>query len=435
MPIDYPNEAALGSSASQGLPAFAGPQYDKIVEMIDAINNGGGGVTDITYVDLLALYNAGTMVVGFYNITDRGDAGIVIQAISASELALNATGIFLNPDFQSAGDYSGVVGQTGVAYTSTQGVWNLAGEAGYTNGMVCFYDGFHYQVTDDALFDGLSPDGTNGYTKLLRATSNVGYIKEADYLEYDFVLDTYVCRKDKRANIIYGHGSIDAFQWGNDVVTDNKIFGILFFINATLIGCVGNIINKDVGISNLELITNQEFNGNIISNNGSPSLTIGLSTNIGKLNNCIIDCLGNINGLGVSFSGTAGQSLVGKKSTFVVDYDLLGLTTLDLNVAGNAKNIVGIARLQRSASSGTISLDTFLNFPNDVPIRFQFYNGGGTSITTLTIVHGTGANNPHCAGGVDAVLTPANGDWIEFTKKLQQGGSDYRIYQTGGETY
>lgn len=38
-------------------------------------------------------------------------------------------------------------------------------------------------------------------------------------------------------------------------------------------------------------------------------------------------------------------------------------------------------------------------------------------------------------GGVDAVLTPANGDWIEFTKKLQQGGSDYRIYQTGGETY
>ena len=41
-------------------------------------------------------------------------------------------------------------------------------------------------------------------------------------------------------------------------------------------------------------------------------------------------------------------------------------------------------------------------------------------------MHGVGANQPRCVGGVNKVLDVAKGDWIEFTKD----GAGV-IYQTG----
>ncbi len=82
------------------------------------------GQIDISYADLLALYNAGGMSIGFYRIIDRADNGIIIEAVTSSSLSLNGTAINLNPDFQIVGNYSGVVDVSGsLPYTTTRGVW------------------------------------------------------------------------------------------------------------------------------------------------------------------------------------------------------------------------------------------------------------------------------------------------------------------------
>lgn len=91
--IDYPKKAALGAS-SQGIAAFPGPQYDKIVEIIDALNNGSGsglpygndvGVADAYQV---AIPNA-TLTAGYTFEVNIGN-----NNTGASTLQVNALGLY-----------------------------------------------------------------------------------------------------------------------------------------------------------------------------------------------------------------------------------------------------------------------------------------------------------------------------------------------------
>jgi len=215
-------------------------------------------LVEITWNDLRALRNTNTLVPGvFYKITDRADAGIIIQATGINTLSLNGIGLFLNPDFQDLGDYSGLL----TPKENNKGVWFLAGQSGggaFTKSDTVFWNGLMYQVIDDSMFDTNSPDvNTDAYQVLTKSITN-GYILEADTVMYDFDSDTFIERKDKLGNVICGSGV--NFQWGNNAVSNN----IDPFENFICINQRGNI-NENICYSASSVTFSELYNGSVIN--------------------------------------------------------------------------------------------------------------------------------------------------------------------------
>mgnify|MGYP003402862598 CR=1 FL=1 len=390
-------------------------------------SSGGSGSltpTNITHAALQLLYLAGTMTPGFYKITDKADAGIILEAITSSRLSLNGTGLFLNPDFQSQGNYSGVVGLTGVAYTTTLGVWAAAAEPGYANGRVVFYGGFHYQVVNTASFDGNSPDpGVNGYDLLPMAEANMGYILDADYVEYDLINDVILLRADSRGNRIK---SENLFQWGNNAVRKNIAIGEMYNVNSLAAACIGNFVGADIRFNTNGLEPTQKINYNTLNCISSsaygelPPLTIDANNLVTEMVGCIINTDKSINFEFTTKDPTFGVLTSRDTSTFSESMTITGLTTIDL---GDFKNYVG--ELNVSSGNATESIDLFANFQTGVPVRINPQVG-----LTVTFVHGMGANEPRCNGGINKIINGSNGDTIQFVKR-----EDGFIYQANGNTF
>jgi len=412
-------------------------------------SSGGTSPTNTTYGTLYtSVVTNNNATEGFYLLTDKADRGILVQVFNDTagnnRVRMEAEGIFLNPDFQSVGVYTGVFGLTGVAYTSTQGVWYAAGEAGYINGDVVFWDGLHYQVIDSNAFQGLNPASAPGsffgtpYQELPKATANVGYISDADYIEYDLILDAYIVRKDKRANIVYSHSSIDYFQWGNDSVHDNQVYGIMFCLNYCTAGMVGNVISNGINVNNMEqMTTTSTFNYNRLY----PATTVGVYPYIVNMtgtnpiqefdNNTIEVPDSGINFTDNSQGAFNGETMSGGNSTFRLLVDLAGSTTLTL---GTAATYVGRIDIQDTTAI-VASIDTISGIPNGRTIRMYPDTGLGGAALVVTFVHNTGANQPSCQGGVNAVIDSATSDWIEFTKQTRLNDGIYRTKQTNIGTY
>jgi len=388
----------------------------------------GGGIVDITYADLLTLYNAGTMTPGFYKITDKADDGIIVEAVTASRLSLSATGLYLVPDFQFNGNYSGVLGLTGQAYVDGANiVWNATDEAGFpfANGDVVFQGGLHWQVTDSGLFTGTPPDGTNGYTVLPKATANVGYILEADFILYDFINDVVKKRFDKRNNEIDGF-SIDFFQWGNDTCAHNIAIGTISNLNTTSVEFHGNYVGRGITFAATYTLGTgtHKCNHNTInfvatSAYGS-SATVTIDDAASECSGCVIDTDRSMDFTNTTTDPTSGIYQAKMASNFVESITITGLTTIDLGVF---KDYVGIMGL--SSTNATESINLFANFVEGVPVRFNPEVG-----LTVTFVHGTGANQPRCNGATNKVINGSNGDTIEFVKR-----ADGFIYQANGNTF
>lgn len=407
----------------------------RLYQSAEGIYGPATGITDITYSDLYTLYSTGAMVPGLYRITDRADAGITIRAISSTALSLNATAVFINPDYQNAGEYGDIATYTGMTYTSTYGVWSAANEASRVNGDVVIYDGKHYQVVDDSLFDGTYPQaGVNGYfefDKVSYANTNVGFITEVDYIEYDLFADIITIRKDKRNNVVANAG-LDLFQWGNDTTTHNTVYGVFYCLNSPAGLIRDNYIGN--GMIFYASTTNAPVVYSISSNNltvidSLASVFIEMSPDTSSFIGNVIKTTTNISFSGTTIDPTSGnlyQQYVStgyRNSTYVETLDITGATTLDITALYSS--YIGCANLYSSNASEAI--DLFANFATGSVIRFYPQTG-----ITITFIHATGANQPRCENGVNAVVNGTNGDWIEFTKSYD--GSNL-IFQSGGKTY
>ena len=82
----------------------------------------------------------------------------------------------------------------------------------------------------------------------------------------------------------------------------------------------------------------------------------------------------------------------------------------------------------------TASVTTISTIPNGRTMSLYPDVGLAGAPIVITFVHNTGVNQPHCAGGIDAIIDSTTEDWIEFTKQTRLNGA-YRLFQTGGETY
>jgi len=383
-----------------------------------------GSIINITYADLLTLYNAETMTAGtFYNITDRADNGIIIQAVSSSKLSLDAIGIFLNPDFQDVGDYSGTTTLTGFAKGTNYKVWVDTDEGSYADGDIVFWDGLHYQVIDiSALPLGTNPSVTPSvYTVLPKSTVNMGYIAEADSIFYDLAADFIWQRTDKRQNSI---SILDGFQWGNDSVVYNIAFNrdtYFQIVNSKASAIRDNFITG-AAILNVDNTMTSNINGcNFIG--GSVDCIIHVYN---TLLSCQISAYEEADSITLSNKAYSYKKLSPGFSNFDEELSITCATTLDVTIPFN---YIGILELTSTNATETINL--FANFPVFQPVRFAPETG-----LTVTFTHATGANQPICSGGVDAVINGTTSSWIEFTRKETYVGSGtFRIYETARGTY
>lgn len=244
----------------------------------------GNYIISILYADILILKNSNTLLEGsFYLITDKADAGIIIQAISNNKLSLKGNGLFLVPDFQDVGTYTATPAPKG----TNRKVWSLAEQAGapYANNDIAFWDGIMYQVIDDTLFDTNSPDANASAYEALTKNVNNGYILDVDAIIYNFEDDKILERSDKRGNKISGYAQIE-FQWGNNLCYSNTTVGYdAMFVCVNSKGIIYNnlVINGDISLDNTHL-------GSLIYNRFTSPLGITCSLNLGvSVQFCIFD--------------------------------------------------------------------------------------------------------------------------------------------------
>lgn len=185
---------------------------------------GAGSVSD-TYANINTLRLASNLLPGvLYTITDRADLGLSVQAIDSENLALTGTGVFLNPDFQAVGNYTGVPG-----FNSQLGVWKSTLTPVVND--VVIWNNNHYVNLTGAV--GTAPSGDLVNWQLLSRSNVTGFIMASDTVEFDFPNDWIQMRHDTQRgneiggsftyeqNVSNGFNVIDRFQWGNDLAWGN----------------------------------------------------------------------------------------------------------------------------------------------------------------------------------------------------------------------
>jgi len=318
-------------------------------------------VKSIEYADLENLRSAGQLPLGAkYLITDRGDAGIIVDVSAPNIISLHAKGLFLNPDFQDVGDYSGLLIPKG----NNKGVWFLAGQSGvgaFANDDIVFWNGIMYQVTDDSQFDTNSPDiNTDAYSPLSKSVTN-GYILEPDTIMYNFNNDVILSRKDKRGNIVENEYAVNLFQWGNDYVTYNEVNSSFYFncINARHSGISSNIFIRGIIVLKIcdSIKTCVFLNANLVING------------VGVIKEITFDIVENIIISNNSINIIGGQ----------VNREYSSLLIND-----NATGSLGEA-LELDLNDPTIFSGTILTIPTEYSLAgfFKLKNSGGSTITKI----------------------------------------------------
>jgi hypothetical protein len=187
------------------------------------------GLINITNANLIALVNAGTVSAGqFYfvtnvsNVDSASGEGVAIQGIKVNGVTtVEGSGTFWNADYQGVGDYSGVP-----SYANNVGIWSTNPPASFVVGSVAIYNNLQYLNLLGVW--GSAPSGDAVNWQLLGKAKTNGYILEQDNVKYDLLNNIVVYRADKRNNEVDsytsgGFNSLTSFQWGRDVVKNNKV--------------------------------------------------------------------------------------------------------------------------------------------------------------------------------------------------------------------
>jgi hypothetical protein len=318
---------------------------------------------DVSYSQLTDKITGSTLQIGKqYRITSgrinegAGTFGyVIVNAIDIDKISKNGTLIALNPDYYSAGDYSGVISflppNAGIAYSGLSLVTN----------QVIIYNNNHYKVTANTTFNNT----LNNTTLLTRSISlnDKGYILSNDYIEYDFTSDTITKRVDSIGNTVEGKSSIDVFPWGrknqvlNNRVINNSVAEIMNFRgiisgntfdnNARLVSSFddANFILDNTNIRNKVLISAATFTNTQFRN-------CDISTDFGLVNRTL-----------------ANYNFISK----LVTSDVNQLET-NLNVSSNTLDLINFNHFgvfNISAASSTFSINAIQNYNQTYKLTFK----------------------------------------------------------------
>jgi hypothetical protein len=249
------------------------------------------GLINITNANLIALVNAGTVSAGqFYFVTDVSNVdyasgeGVAIQGIKVNGVTtVQGSGTFWNADYQGVGDYSGVP-----SYANNVGIWSTNPPASFVVGSVAIYNNLHYLNLLGVW--GSAPSGDAVNWQLLGKAKTNGYILEQDSVKYDLLNNIVVYRADKRNNEVDsyssgGFNSLTSFQWGRNVVKNNKVkANSLMKTTNSWCSFDGNILENgtlsDATIYNVAGAGS--YVGNLINNGASVTMALSVSAPIGN---------------------------------------------------------------------------------------------------------------------------------------------------------
>jgi hypothetical protein len=261
-----------GATYEAGTPINSGdPSLD------DLVNSGGGssGLTSKTYAELVALIGSGGLTAGTtYKITDRGDLGLLFQAISTTQLNKDGIRLMLCPSYYGIGSHDG---------NNWIGVWNNTKSVNVDD--LTIYSGRVWKNLTGAIGSIISQtnlDATNWQVIEKTDFVNGEYTELQFGVRYDITND-WIERQWDGSNVFgidyeteqnfwgYGFNLCDICDWnfatsgypfsnniGMGVWNNSNVGGI--FDNAALQGIHGNYNNGNI---------NGNFVGGELSYNGN----------------------------------------------------------------------------------------------------------------------------------------------------------------------
>lgn len=324
----------------------------------DPMNNAsvvtisGASIVSLTNAQMLALITGSTVVEGqFYKITDNSfaDLGVVIQGVKNNSVSIQGAGLFLNPDFQGVGVYTGVVG-----FAGQLGLWSTNVQA-VVAGNVVIWNNAHYVNLTGAW--GTAPHSDAVNWSVLAKSDTTGYILETDFVRYDVFTNTIIYRADKRENevdlFIRGlANSLLFFQWGRDLVTKNKLVG------SSIMYCTNSV---------------SEFSSNIIHDGELQDYTLsGSPVNAGKVSYNVIAGggairLGNTRGM-VRFNNVVGNgsslliNVIVANGKFVENNTILETSVISIDYVTDfgdvtLNNLIGNSTIQIGQCLGSVTMN------------------------------------------------------------------------------
>lgn len=400
----------------------------------------GTGIVSLTFTALTNLITTNTVVNGQrYLVTNAiyTDGGIVLTGTSTESVSSDGHSFHLNADYQSVGVYTSVVG-----FSSQLGLWDY--NLSPVVGDVVIWNNFHYVNNTGANSSSQPQDDSTNWT-LLTLSVGYGYIQEIDFSIYDITTNKIIRRQDRRNNIVelseyLGTISFLNFQWGNDVVINNKFIGNqstpINIMNCFWVRFKDNIIEGRVTITdNLSLKKSKIFESNKIFPNGVVNL-IGTDTLLNIVDNII--------------SGTVDLPNISTTNTVSIYQNNLGLNTNFTAAAFTGTNellfydnfFANDAELQIETvitGGGIAEISNNTHYSTNILIG-EFYGGLATwrwnnintKISTFSIVQ---LDDNALKGGEASILT---NEYSNFPKQLDMSiGSVFSggVLQLGTETH
>lgn len=427
----------------------------------------------ITNAGLLALATAGTIGAGqFYFITDVSNVssangeGVAVQGIKVNGYStILGSGSFFNADYQGLGNYSGVSN-----YVNNVGIWSVSAPPSFVQFSIAIYNNLHYQNTTGA-WSSTPPnlDAVN-WTLLPKSKTN-GYILVQDAVKYDILNNVVVYRADDKNNevdryVSGGYDSLLNFQWGRNVVKNNKLRGnSLMKTTNSYCSFDGNILENGTlqDETGYNLVSAGAYNGNTIiegssvtmlllnpplnpSGNGRNAGTIAnnhfgngvtirfteIATGISFTNNTMEVVNSNLGNLTTSISNKRCVSGFSNfERTILADNSPLSywknfVLTIDTKYT-NENNWVGIFYLLKTADS----IHEIVNLPTNHPCTFYTAVGSTPFLAKFLITAKSGVGTNEIVGASNQFPLGAGGNYTlnEFTTNQ---GADFMVIQKQG---
>lgn len=327
-----------------------------------------GGFISLSYNTLISLINSNGLIPSqqylitnaiFTNTLPAEQVPIVVTAITTNNISLSGSGIFLNADYQNAGDYSSVVG-----FIAQLGVYDTAGI--YVIGMVVIWNNLHFlNISGNNTGD---PDVTSIDWTPLPKTSTNGYITEIDIIKYIVASNQISYRTDLRNNVIENNlqdyvnfpfiETFYVFQWGNNGVAQNVISGESYF---DIQNQTGTILNNIVNLNSK--VNRTTYNdGTIINNIFTQKTTITVRNNFGRFDENIFENVEDIDITNIGRSSVIFQNTI-KFGTSSLIRNLVDNCIIQRNVVvANLQAFTNFNLINSQGGLGVIEDNIFQNF-------------------------------------------------------------------------
>lgn len=244
---------------------------------------------ELTYSDANNLVStSGLIKGGFYKITDRGDNGILLQAIDVNQFSFQGVRYMLCPDYQITGNMLGI--------------WNgISGTTTFNPSDIVIYGGYYWENLNGNVGSSLNIYTLDSeWSQVSKSLSN-GYVEKTFIVNYDFTNDWIEYQFDENGNevgvsyeiaqVLYSYNPCDHSDWNissnssNIALQNNKsISG--FMNNCDISGNPVNLLYNvasyfdvsggfETGISNNIILASSLIgynNSYVISNNTSDTL-------------------------------------------------------------------------------------------------------------------------------------------------------------------